>query len=111
MYNYFYLAKLRTDNIEMTPPLKTIYLFKDMLEEKDIMWLMFEEEILINKKPINMEFCDNLANLILIFNKNMSEQILKILYKNEYNPFKDKINLEWFNNSQRQYICPMQREI
>lgn len=104
MFNYYYLNKIRKDKTKLTPPKLMIYYFNQDLTDKDKLWLLFEEYILINNNSIDLDFEENLKNIILASNKTISEQIIRVLYNNDYNPFVDKINLEWFNDSQKKYI-------
>lgn len=111
MFNYYYLMEIRRDFEGITPALITSYIFNKDLEEKDNLWLLFEDAVLVNRNEIDVKFEHNLANILLISNKVMSEQIIKTLYNNDYNPFTDEINLEWFNKNQQQYLIKIMNEL
>ena len=111
MFNYYYLMDIRKDFSRITPALLTAYVFDKDLDEKDSLWLLFEDTVLVNRNEIDVKFEHNLANILLISNKTMSEQIIKTLYNNDYNPFTDEINLEWFNNNQQQYLNKIMNEL
>lgn len=106
MFNNNYLIEIRKNKELATPPQMVAVLFDKDLSEKDKMWLLFEDEVIIDKKELMLvPFEHNLSNIIYISNSIMNYQIIKTLYnQDDYNPFEDKINLEWFNPQQQQYL-------
>lgn len=105
MYNNRYLQDIRTNITLPTPAENILYLFKKDLTEKDKIWLIFEDELFVKKKElVDVPFEENLRNILFVSNLNMTNQIIKVLYENEYDPFKDYINLEWFNTEQQKYL-------
>lgn len=111
MFNYCYLRSIREDVENITPAAITSYIFNKDLDEKDKLWLLFEDVVLVNREEIAVKFEQNLANILLISNEIMSEQIIKTLYNNDYNPFTDEINLEWFNKNQQKYLIKIMNEL
>ena len=106
MFNNNYLIEIRKNKELPTPPQMVAALFDKELSEKDKLWLLFEDEIIIGKKELELvPFEHNLSNILYISNNIMNYQIIKTLYnQDDYNPFEDKINLEWFNSPQQQYL-------
>lgn len=105
MYNNIYLQEIRKNKNGLTPAENIEGLFSKELTEKDKTWLLFEDEIFVKKMELkDVPFEQNLRNIIFVSNNSMTNQILKVLYNNDYNPFTDLINLEWFNETQQKYL-------